>query len=177
MSSLKVRPLGVSLVLLLGACFHTTAPEGWLPTPAVAQQEAFGGWIRVEYTDGGARTVEGELIAAGADSLHVLTTDSLVSLAIGAVSSATLTAYDSQYGRIVNWTFLGALGTLSNGWISILTLPLWAIVGTSSAASASRGPRVQSLEAALLRPYARFPQGLPDGVDRDALRPKRVPIS
>ena len=176
MFSPDAQLVGVPLLLLLGACFSTTAPSGWLSTPAAAQREAFGGWIKVEYThDGEGRTVEGELIAAVQDSLHVLAADSLVSLSIGTVAMATLTAYDAEHDRLVKWTLLGVLSTASHGVGFVLTVPLWVISGTSAAASASRAPRVQSLDTALLRPYARFPQGLPDGLDRRALRPKPVP--
>jgi hypothetical protein len=165
-----------SLLLLCTACFYTTAPEGWLPTPAVAQQQAYGGWIKVDYAEGnGSRTVEGELIAAAPDSLYVLTTDSLVSLATGTITSATLTAYDSRFGATMTWGILGAVSTLSHGWFLILSLPMWVIAGTTTSASASKGPRVQAVDGALLRPYARFPQGLPPGLDRGTLRRKATP--
>jgi hypothetical protein len=166
----------VGFLLLCGACFYTTAPEGWLSTPAVAQREAYGGWIAVETApEPSKRTVEGELIAITPDTLHVLTADSLVSLAIGEVASATLTTYDARSGRIQTWSIVGAVSTLSHGVWLVLSLPTWILVGTTATASASKEPRVQSLDAALLRPHARFPQGLPPGLDRRALRQKRVP--
>jgi hypothetical protein len=170
------RALAVwSLLMLSSACFRTTAPDGWLSTPAVAQREAYGGWIAVERVqDTMKRTVEGELIAVTPDSLHVLTADSLVSLPMDEMTSATLTTYDARLGRLTTWTALGAVSTLSHGVGLVLTLPLWIIAGSTSTASASKAPRVQSVEATLLQPYARFPQGLPPGIDRRALRQKHV---
>jgi hypothetical protein len=162
--------------LLASACFQTTAPEGWLSTPAVAQREAYGGWISAAYTLGaGTATVEGELIAASPDSLHVLTADSLVTVATSAVTSATLTTYDARLNTLNMWTILGAVSSLSHGVGLLLSVPMWIIVGTTATASASKAPRVQSVDAALLRPYARFPQGLPPGLERRALRQKEVP--
>jgi hypothetical protein len=164
------------LLLLCTACFYTTAPEGWLPTPDVAQRQAYGSWIKVDYAEaGGSRTVEGELIAAAADSVYVLTTDSLVALATGVITSATLTAYDARLDAMTTWSALGGVSALSHGWFLVLSLPVWVIVGTTTSASVSKEPRVESVDGAVLRPYARFPQGLPPGLDRGALRPKAAP--
>lgn len=172
----SARAFYAFVALLASACFQTTAPEGWLPTPAVAQREAHGGWIKVDYTLGAAvATVEGELIAASTDSLHVLTADSLATVATSAVTSATLTTYDARLNTLNAWSVLGAVSTASHGVGLLLSLPMWIIVGTTATASASKAPRVQSADAALLRPYARFPQGLPPGLDRRALRQKEVP--
>jgi hypothetical protein len=160
------------LLLLCTACFYTTAPEGWLPTPDVAQRQAYGGWIKVDYAGGaGSRTVDGELIAA-ADTVYVLTTDSLVAIATGMITSATLTTYDARLDAMTTWSALGGVSALSHGWFLLLSLPMWVIVGTTTSASVSKEPRVESVDAAVLRPYARFPQGLPPGLDRGTLRPK-----
>lgn len=168
------RALGAWLLLLGSACFRTTAPEGWLSVPDVAQREAYGGWIRLEPAQGtDTRSLEGELIAATPDTLYVLTPDSLVAVATKALTSATLTTYDARLNELTTWTALGAVATLSHGVGLILTLPTWIIVGTTATASASKAPRVESLDAAVLRPYARFPQGLPPAVDRRALRQKK----
>ena len=165
-----------SLLQLSSACFSTTAPDGWLSTPAVAQREAYGGWIAVERAqDTSKQTVEGELIAVTPDSLYVLTPDSLLSLPMGEITSATLTTYDARLGRLATWTALGAISTISHGVGLVLTFPLWTIAGSTLTASASKAPRVQSADATSLQPYARFPQGLPLGLDRRALRQKHVP--
>ena len=81
MSATRSRLATVSalcLVLLGTACFHTTAPIGWLPTADDAQREVYGGWIKVEYTTDVKRMVQGELIAATSDSVHVLTAENIV---------------------------------------------------------------------------------------------------
>lgn len=170
------RRIGVWLLLLTSACFHSTAPERWLSTPDVTQREAYGAWISLQHVqDTSTRTVEGELIAVAQDSLHVLTADSLVSLSMGTLTSATLTTYDARLDRMTIWAVLGAVSTISHGVGLILTFPMWIIAGTGAAASASRAPRIQSVDAAVLQPYARFPQGLPPALDRRALRQKGMP--
>jgi hypothetical protein len=172
-------PVASSLCLLLlaSACFRTTAPKGWLPTVAEAQREAFGGWIKVEYMTGIAkRTVEGELIAATPDSVHVLTRDSIVALATGSLSSGTLTTFDMQLRTLRVWTLVGAVAAVSHGFVLVLSAPAWIIAGSTATAVASRAPRVESTSPALLRAYARFPQGIPPVVDPRSLRQKDVRV-
>jgi hypothetical protein len=73
--------LGALLVVLLGGCTSTTAPEGYLELPIRAAEEAYGGWATVDYAlEDGERIperernarVHGELLAVTADSLFVL---------------------------------------------------------------------------------------------------------
>ncbi len=99
--------------------------------------------------------------------------DSVTPLALGAITSATLTAYDARLRTLEMWTILGSVSTLSHGVALGLTPPLSAIAGSSATASASTSPRIRSLDPAELRPYARFPQGLPSALDRRNLRQNR----
>ena len=162
-------------LVIVSGCFHTPAPKGWLPTAIEAQHDAYGGWIKLEFGAGAARnTVHGELIAATSDSVHVLTSDSLVVVPTALVIAGTLTAYDSQYESLRWWTILGAFSTLSHGFGLVLTAPVWAIAGSAATGSASKAPRVESTHPAVLRMYARFPQGIPPGLDVRSLRQKDV---
>ena len=161
--------------LTVTGCFHTSAPKGWLPTAEEAQRDAYGGWIKLDFSMGAEKnTVHGELIAAAPDSLHVLTADSLVVVPTSSVTAGTLTAFDSQYGALRLWTILGAVSTVSHGFVLVLTAPIWAIAGSTATASSSKAPRVESTDPALLRMYARFPQGLPPGLDVRSLRQKDI---
>lgn len=162
----------LGLLFVGTACFRTTAPRGWLSTPDVAQREAYGGWIRVETAHG--PLAEGELIAVTPETLYVLTIDSLTSVPAPVVTLATLTAYDSRPRVLETWTLLGSLSSISHGTLLILTLPTWVTAGSLSTASASKSPRVQSVDPAVLRPFARFPQGIPPTLDRRAIRQKRT---
>ena len=165
----------VCVVVIVSGCFRTTAPKGWLPTAEKAQQDAYGGWIKLDFTTGVTpNTVHGELIAATSDSVHVLSSDSLVVVPTASVIAGTLTAYDAQHGALRWWTVLGGLSTLSHGFGLVLSAPVWAVAGSMATASGSKAPRVESTDPTLLRMYARFPQGLPPGLDVRSLRQKDV---
>jgi hypothetical protein len=154
------------------ACFRSTAPGGWLPKPEDAPRQAFGSWIRMQDRPGAPSTVfEGELIAVDADTVHILF-DRLVSVPRASYCCITVTAFQMDYTPLVVWGLAGTLSTLSHGVGLLLTAPIWALWATSAAASASMAPRVRSTDPAALRPYARFPQGIPPGLDRTTLRSK-----
>ena len=163
--------VGVGLGLALVACAGNTAPAGFLVPPRLAQTEAYGGWVELLVT-GGAR-VDGELIAVTADSVWVLGTASVV-VAVANVRQGKLTTVQSEVGNVAGATGLGVVSTISNGILLVFTMPLWIIVGTAAGSSQSYAPerRVPPLHWAELNGFARFPQGLPDGVSLASLRAK-----
>jgi len=177
------RRAGLALfaVLALGpsaGCFQSTAPPGWLPTPEDASHQAFGSWVRIEDRSGNRPAViEGELIAVDRDTIHVHTSGRLVSLPGASVGSVTLTKFRIEYGSVAMWAALGTLSTASHGFGLILSAPVWMLAGTAATSAASRAPRVQSTDPQTLRPFARFPQGIPPGLDRTTLRPKSWPMA
>ena len=73
----------------------------------------------------------------------------------------------------------GALSTASHGVLAGVTFPVWVLGGSLATASQSRKPIVNydpaRSDPRSLSPYARFPQGLPDEVDRGLLTPRRQP--
>ncbi len=180
---------------LLVGCAARHAPRGWLPYAQEAQREAFGGWIHLEFgapPEFGAardpRDVVGELIAISDDSVFVLSGRTLTARALDSVPRATLEAYDSRSGDVAQMTLGGTLATFTHGFGLVLTAPLWIIMGTASSASLSRQGRLTvdgTADSASkrrggrpgwgraswkdLRLYARFPQGLPPGLDRAQL--------
>ena len=163
--------VGVGLGLALVACAGNTAPAGFLVTPRRAQTEAYGGWAEL-VVSGGAR-VDGELIAVTADSVWVLGTASVV-VPVANVRQGKLTTVQSEVGNVAGATGLGVVSTISNGILLVFTMPLWIIVGTAAGSSQSYAPerRVPPLHWAELNGFARFPQGLPDGVSLASLRAK-----
>lgn len=168
-------------IVLVAACVSNPAPSGWLPPAEVAAGEAFGGWITVDTAAQrgwlAARPlteIAGELIAVHADSVFVLSESTLVALQRARVRRATLFAYDAQVGELSTWGVLGTLSAVSNGLFFLLTGPTWIITSTIAAGSRSRAPMVSLTDQGGwegLRLYARFPQGLPEGLDRASLRP------
>jgi hypothetical protein len=165
---------GVLAALLAGAtgCYRSNAPPRWLPSPAEAQRDAFGSWIRVQAQPKTVPLAEGELIAVDADSIHVLADGRLLSFSRAALCCAELAAHRMDLFPLQLWSVLGTVATVSHGAMLLLTAPTWAIAGTVVTASASYAPRIVSTEPTVLQPFARFPQGLPPGLDRTTLRSK-----
>ena len=165
----------VTLIHISG-CASTTAPQGWLPLPPVAQHESYGGWISVSsHTGDLKRIVHGELIAIHPNQVFILTVQELTSISTNSIYDMKLTAYNAQHGQLAGWTGLGILSTISHGVFLIFSAPFWIIGGSCTTGIRSHEPQItypaKSLEA--FRAYARFPQGLPKDIDRQSLKPKR----
>ncbi len=162
----------VLVTVLAAGCAGTRGPSGYLQPAPVTQREAYGGWLTLEFEDG-AR-IDGELIAATSDSVFVLpTAGPLRAVPRAQVHRAVLGAYDAQWGSLGVWTMVGSLATLSHGLILGLSLPVWLIAGPIATGAASRAPIVKDDHPGAwvrMAMFARFPAGLPDGLDRSALR-------
>jgi hypothetical protein len=168
----------VLVAIAVTGCAGIQAPRGSVPPVAVAPQDGFGGWAGVWEGKGYSPDLEGELIAVSADSVFVLVGDSLVARSLKAVRRVRVVGYDPKAGDLMNWTLAGTLSTASHGIVAILSAPAWLLVGsavTSSAAHASE-INVPGYHRTWddLKPFARFPQGIPPGLDRSALRRRAV---
>jgi hypothetical protein len=167
--------LGVAVVCT--ACASNTAPKGWLPKPIEAQAAAYGGWIELTYAESEERRTDGELIAVSAESVWVLSGNQGLVIPTAAVKKGKLTAYAAQRNGLTAWMLLGTLSTISNGGFLIFTAPMWMIGGSLAVGGESRAPERKSppLTWVALAPFARFPQGLPEGMALTALQEKEVP--
>jgi hypothetical protein len=160
------RALAALLAFSMTACAANPAPLGWLPRAEQAQSRACGGWITLQSAKGATPPrASGELIAVSEDRIYVLTDSGLLDLPQASVTKATLAAYASGAGVLGGWAALGTISTLSHGAILVLTAPLWIIAGSVAAASESKVAlhRHPPTPLVQLRPWARFPQGLPAG--------------
>ena len=158
----------------LAGCAKSTAPRGWLPRPMDAQKVAHGGWISLQKGDSRGNFHHGELLAVHADTVFVLEDDMCVGFPKSQVAKATLMGYDSDTGPLAAWTLAGTLSTASHGVYLILSAPVWILVGSSATVSQSHAPQMVLTPGTwnAARAYARFPQGLPEGLDRTSLRSK-----
>jgi hypothetical protein len=163
------------LVALAAGCATTSAPMGWLPEASSTQTEGYGAWIAVKGVSAGEKfRVEGEFIAVDRDTVFILSDLGLVALPRNSVTAAKLTKYYNNIGGLTLWTVAGIVGCASHGLFALISAPLWLIVGVSSTAAQSYKSR-EKLDGDnwdQLAHFARFPQGMPAGVDREALRPK-----
>jgi hypothetical protein len=164
----------LTLASLLSGCASNPAPKTWRPSVSLAQKSTRGGWIRVEPIVSGvpptdASPVEGELIAIDEHAYHVLTAGGLRSVSRSSTHRITVVAYGTSQGTFAIWAAVGGLSTLSHGAFLVFTAPMWAIAGGIVAVKESSAGLVYDPEHA--RAFARFPQGLPPGLDPAELGP------
>lgn len=168
------RVLAMCVPLLLGtACVSNPAPRGILPSPDEAGRMAAGGWIEIVRSDRlGEPSLHGELLAVTDDTLYVATGGGGVAVPRSTVRGGRLFGYDAQVGAMAGAVALGTVSTISNGFFLIFTAPMWLIGGSIAARSQSMQPvRDASAPPSALRPWARFPAGLPPGFDLAGARP------
>lgn len=169
------RRMGLGAALACLACKATSVPKEWLPSPQEAQNTAYGGWVDLGYTEANeSRRAVGELIATSADSVWILNQSEALVIPTAAVESGKLFAYAPRTGNIAGWTVAGTLSTLSNGVFLLFTAPMWIVGGSLAGRSEIRAAQRNNppLTWVELAPYARFPQGMPEGLELAALRPK-----
>ncbi|HEU5304619.1 MAG TPA: hypothetical protein VFU40_08245 [Gemmatimonadales bacterium] len=178
LSGSLARRLSLGLVAACAGCATNSAPEGWLLKPTDAQSAAYGGWIELTYGMEAKRRADGELIAVSADSVWVLGQGQALVIPTAAVAKGKLTAYAAQKGSLTAWTIAGSLATISNGAFLIFTAPMWIIGGSLAVGSESRAPERSSppLGWGELAPFARFPQGMPAGLDLTMLEARMVEL-
>jgi len=167
-------PLTAALCAVGAACANNPAPGGWLPEHREVAQDPYGAWVQIRRSD---RTeLGGEFIALHGDTLFVLTESGrLTALHSREFDQARLAYFNSSAGLLGLWTGIGALSTISHGGFLIITLPMWIIGGSVASGSESRAPLEgvrRWSEWSELRMYARFPQGIPESLDRRVLRPR-----
>jgi hypothetical protein len=168
------------LLLWCPACALTRGPVSYLDKPDEMATQAYGGWMEVSAR--GQPLAAGELIAVSTDSVWVLVAygpqsepaDS-VELQVfpwSDVIEGTLVAYNSGASVVTAATVMGAAATASHGRFFLFSAPLWILTGT--VASRSQRDSVIRQYPGIppddLRPFCRFPQGIPPGLDRSSLR-------
>ena len=178
--------IGSLLLACVGlGCASVPAPAPLCLSPDRIQETAFGVWTELQTTAGSNATavdatakalgsgawVRGELIAVEEDSVYVLTPARLVGVSKADIASARLYTFAPNTASLALWTVLGSLSTASHGFLLPLSLPVWIIAGTAMTVSESHAPEVKVPGESWgnVRVFARFPQGLPPGLDRSAL--------
>ena len=161
----------ISITLMMNNCASTSAPTGWLPTAEESVINPTGGWIDIEHMTG--TITSGELISIQEDSIFLFPLSSqLVSIPIDKIKSAKLAKYHSQLSKITQWAGLGTLSTLSHGFWSFFSAPVWIITGLRDGRKNSRSAILEYPDVPLsdFSKFARFPQGIPAALDRSTLR-------
>lgn len=166
---------GLCLIMVwMVSCIATPGPKGWLPTPKEALSDAYGAWMIVEYSsESGKKTAEGEFIAVEKNKVYLLAGISLEEIPTHEVQHVTFATYKEE--RIASvWAVLGLLSTASHGYFAAASAPIWLLTGIFNAAAESTSGVTKSDAIAWeeIRKYARFPQGIPQGMDLRQLKHK-----
>ncbi|MEX2182668.1 MAG: hypothetical protein WD771_11550 [Gemmatimonadaceae bacterium] len=164
--------LGIALALTAAGCATTQGPKRWLATGAETQTTAFGGWAELRLVSGDS--VKGELIAVSHDVLWIMR-DSAVAIYIkGDVQGGRVIGWNSAASDVITIAFFGVVSTLTHGALLIISAPIWMFVGGMASNSQAELPvrHLTVTDWSQLGAWARFPQGLPDGLDLATLRPK-----
>lgn len=134
---------------------------------------------------------EGELIAAEPARLWLLGKEQVFEIPLSSVEEVRVRRHGFTPGKALLWTLLGAVvtgGALAGACASVegaqdcgsvfaFVGASWLVVGGLSALAMGRSSstRIRRPKAEALSPYARFPQGLPEGFDPRSLRPSPSP--
>jgi hypothetical protein len=159
------------------SCALTRAPQGFLENPYNLQAEVFGGWIELDCFTGSHTNprmhLAGELLALSPDSLFMVD-EALHAIALSHIINARLESYLSNADAMAGLVILGMVSTLSNGFALIFTAPMWLIGGSISASSRSYEPILEYPKHDWNRfsQFARYPQGLPDKINRKEIKIK-----
>jgi hypothetical protein len=107
----------------------------------------------------------GELLAVNETQVHVLTADGIAAVPWPCIAHASLGAHRTLVNEYALWTTLGVLSTPSHGGFLLFSFPGLVLGGSLATSSESRNGvvRYPNQPWPVFRPYARFPQGLPDG--------------
>jgi len=135
--------------------------------------------IQLRLTQESAGALKGELIAVEADSLWLSQDDGVRAMALGDLDRVQVRHHGFTFGKAMLVAAIGgfvtgaamtaACSSVSDGCGGVFVgmmgswLVVGAIAGAASSGSAYRSLEPLSYEA--LQPYARYPQGLPPGVN------------
>jgi hypothetical protein len=163
-----------ALLLICSGCAATHEPERWSRSVGEMPENVNGSWIwltlQKKDLDKKAESFGGVLIAGSSDSLYVAS-PTLRVLPRASITEAKLARYDAYEGGVMAVTLIGSLTTISNGWFAELTFPMWICGGAFAAIERSYTPVLDYPEVPFetISKFARFPAGMPDGVDRSTM--------
>ncbi|MCJ7554813.1 MAG: hypothetical protein MUO34_13135 [Ignavibacteriaceae bacterium] len=166
--------------LFINSCAITYAPTDWLPDTKDVASETYGGWITVTALSANEKVFEysGEFIAVDENNVYLLY-DSVYIISKTDIQKSVLEIDEKNSIEYGLWALGGTLSTISNGKFLVITAPLWLLGGIPSAAGESyrdyyEAEYPDSVYWESVSKFARFPQGLPDGVHYNELKAKVI---
>jgi len=157
---------GYCIAIIVACMTLGCAAPGFLPTRSEIDVNEFGSYIRVAQKH--QPTVTGELISVDTTEIIVLSKqqDKIIPLRI---PRASITWYSIRYANAESgWLVLLPLSSIAHGYYGVFTFPINSIVAGASATPYDYSKK--TLPYTKLNMFARFPQGLPPGVDLASLK-------
>jgi hypothetical protein len=172
------------LLAIISGCRNLLIPASYMPPPKEVKKNITGSWIRIVTPSDTApdinRELYGELIAVQSDTVYALTDSGFIAVNKDNIRSAVLYIFKPPAGTISLITaisllpnFIGAfIGSEYTFYFLEMGIPL-LIAGATMAATEIPGN--SRLDHPLKNPigdftkFARFPQGLPPGLNRNSL--------
>ena len=164
-----------ALLVFCFGCINNPVPDERTLRPEDLQTWTHGLWAVVEPYRG--QPFGGELLAVEPDAVTVLAGGQALRVGLGDLERVTLAAYKDAVTGIPVWGVLGTLSTLSHGKFLLLSAPAWLLTWIITQARVHDRPVMQWPREPIdaLRPYARFPQGIPRGWSPAGDRPPPWP--
>ena len=164
---------GLLAVGLTAGCATHQAPRGFTPRLQDLSNFPRGAWAvaTLSALDRSGEKVAGELLTLDAREARLLTSSGVVRLPLERVARLHVETHRTREVGLALWTTAGALSTASHGGFLVLTFPMWLISGIAATAVESRAGILEHPPRPLpdLQPFARFPQGWPEGLDEAQL--------
>jgi hypothetical protein len=159
---------GLLSALFLCSC----SPAIYLSKPENIDVNRYGSYIKVVRTAGA--NIKGELIAVDSTKLVILETLSK-GIVLSFVPVGEIKRFKLRYAKPRNygWSIpVFAAATISHGWFAIISLPVNIMVtsivtATGATAFTSKNRDISYRDLSM---FARFPQGIPPGIDLSTLK-------
>jgi hypothetical protein len=168
-------------ILLLTACNRSFAPSAYKYNIHDVQRQISGCWTDVKIISAksfqGEIFVSGELIAIESDTMYLLSLYKLESICLDSVNEVILRMYQNRAGKFALATSLlfasnivGAVIHDSGGFLLIGIPGLMTGTIISLIESSKSNLRCSNkYDISDLKKFARFPQGMPQGIDKSRL--------
>jgi len=165
-------------------CQKRIIPASYMPTPENATMSIKGSWIVLNTHEDSLllaeKSISGELMAIQADTLYLLTDAALIAVNSNMISSAVLYPFKPQTSITPIIALLSSLpsvfGAIAKDDGAFLLLGVPVLITGAVMSAIEGGGNVMKYPARHtlndLTKFARFPQGLPSGLDPEKLRLK-----
>lgn len=162
----------VVLIAMVTGCKTISAPKGSVPKRKQLPLDAYGAWFSGRQS-AQKMLVQGELIAIENDSIFILSADELKGIPAKEIDSAGVIVFNTEENTYAIWTGLLTAASLTTGYFAGLTLPL--SLGVGIVTTRDEANRINSFDFPqnswpTISKFARFPQGMPPGIDRKSIR-------